>query len=492
MFMATKSLKTRIQLKYDTYANWTTNNPTPLAGELCIVVVPVAAGAVAQEPAILFKVGDGTTPFNTLNFTSGIAADVYDWAKAETKPTYAADEITGLSEYISGEIQDTNTQYKLEQDSDDTHILKLSKKDLNEGDWTVVATITTADTVYDDTALSGRVTALEGLIGSTTVAAQIATAISALDLANTYEAKGAAKAVQGETTATVKSVEDSISTIKDGTSIDSFADVETALAGKQPVGDYATNSEAQGYADAVRDDVDALETKVGTVQEGKTVVQMIEDAQEAATYDDTEVKADIQANTDAIGVLNGEATVEGSVKKTVSDEIAKVIAGAPESFDTLKEVSDWIATHGQNAAQMNSAILALQAILDGIGDTESGEKATVVAYVTDAIAALNIGDYAKAADLTALAGRVTTLEGATHTHANKALLDTYTQTDENLADAVAKKHEHSNKDVLDGITSGKVTEWDNKASADHGHDIADLSQASGYIVFDCGSATVNI
>lgn len=69
MFMATKTLKTRIQLKYDTYANWTTNNPTPLAGELCVVVVPAAAGAVAQEPAILFKVGDGTTPFNTLNFT---------------------------------------------------------------------------------------------------------------------------------------------------------------------------------------------------------------------------------------------------------------------------------------------------------------------------------------------------------------------------------------------------------------------------------------
>ena len=69
--MATKTLKTRIQLKYDTYENWTTNNPTPLAGELCVVVVPAAAGAVAQEPAILFKVGDGTTPFNTLNFTSG-------------------------------------------------------------------------------------------------------------------------------------------------------------------------------------------------------------------------------------------------------------------------------------------------------------------------------------------------------------------------------------------------------------------------------------
>lgn len=248
------------------------------------------------------------------------------------------------------------------------------------------------------------------------------------------------------------------------------ATLATKINGKANVGtaddtsDMDTLKGAKKYADekaaAVQTEVDALEAKVGTVPESKTVVQMIEEAQEAATYDDTEIKSKVQANTDAIGVLNGEATVEGSVKKTVADEIAKVVAGAPESFDTLKELSDWIATHGQDAAEMNSAIVALQNILDGIGDTESGEKATVVAYVTDAIAALNIGDYATAAQLTALAGRVTTLEGASHTHANKELLDTYTQTEANLADAVAKKHIHTNATELDKIANGDKAKWD--------------------------------
>lgn len=248
------------------------------------------------------------------------------------------------------------------------------------------------------------------------------------------------------------------------------ATLATKINGKANVGtaddtsDMDTLKGAKKYADekaaAVQTEVDALEAKVGTVPESKTVVQMIEEAQEAATYDDTEIKSKVQANTDAIGVLNGEATVEGSVKKTVADEIAKVVAGAPESFDTLKELSDWIATHGQDAAEMNSAIVALQNILDGIGDTESGEKATVVAYVTDAIAALNIGDYATAAQLTALAGRVTTLEGASHTHANKELLDTYTQTEANLADAVAKKHVHTNATELDKIANGDKAKWD--------------------------------
>lgn len=285
----------------------------------------------------------------------------------------------------------------------------------------------------------------------------------------------------------------SISGLGDLASKDKVAegDLETALAtkinGKADVGtaddtsDMDTLKGAKKYADekaaAVQTEVDALEAKVGTVPESKTVVQMIEEAQEAATYDDTEIKSKVQANTDAIGVLNGEATVEGSVKKTVADEIAKVVAGAPESFDTLKELSDWIATHGQDAAEMNSAIVALQNILDGIGDTESGEKATVVAYVTDAIAALNIGDYATAAQLTALAGRVTTLEGASHTHANKELLDTYTQTEANLADAVAKKHVHTNATELDKIAAGDKAKWD--AMEQNAKDYAD-GLASNY------------
>lgn len=53
-----------------------------------------------------------------------------------------------------------------------------------------------------------------------------------------------------DNTAAITAAEEAITAIKDGTTIDSFADVETALAGKQAAGDYATKAEAQGYADA--------------------------------------------------------------------------------------------------------------------------------------------------------------------------------------------------------------------------------------------------
>ena len=44
------------------------------------------------------------------------------------------------------------------------------------------------------------------------------------------------------------------------------------------------------------------------------------------------------------------------VNKTVASEIANIVANAPASFDTLKEMSDWINSHSDSAATMNSAI----------------------------------------------------------------------------------------------------------------------------------------
>ena len=43
-----------------------------------------------------------------------------------------------------------------------------------------------------------------------------------------------------------------------------------------------------------------------------------------------------------------------------------------------------------------------------------------------------------------------------HWHNNKSLLDTYTQSEDELADAVYKKHVHSNKSILDLITQAMI------------------------------------
>ena len=115
--MAEKVLNTRVQLKYDTWENWSTTAAQAIVlkkGEVAFVEIPSATGEVTQVPAILMKVGDGVKTFANLPWVKATAADVFPWAKSENKPTYTANEITGLEAFIKNLAdKDTDTQYQL-------------------------------------------------------------------------------------------------------------------------------------------------------------------------------------------------------------------------------------------------------------------------------------------------------------------------------------------------------------------------------------------
>lgn len=136
--------------------------------------------------------------------------------------------------------------------------------------------------------------------------------------------------------------------------------------------DAATLASAKSYTD----------TEIGKVTDSAT----------ALTERVAAVETKAAANETAIGVLNGDENTAGSVKKAVADGIAKIVADAPESFDTLKEISDWISTHSESAAAMNSAIQtnssAITALQTLIGTLPEGVTATtIVAYIQEAVAA---------------------------------------------------------------------------------------------------------
>lgn len=133
------TLNTRIQLKCDTYENWQANDIVLMNGEIGLCVIPADTGAVQSEPTVIAKIGDGTKKFSELDWMSAKAADVYAWAKAATKPTYQASEITGLEDFISGEVKDTNTQYQIVKNGNLG--FKLQKKDIGDPDFTDVNTI---------------------------------------------------------------------------------------------------------------------------------------------------------------------------------------------------------------------------------------------------------------------------------------------------------------------------------------------------------------
>lgn len=216
----------------------------------------------------------------------------------------------------------------------------------------------------------------------------------------------------------------------------SVADFEVAGAAEK------AKTEVMGYVGTIPADAKA-----------KNVVAYIKEAVTAGQYDDSELKANVAANTAAIGTLNG--TGEGSVKKAVADAVASIVADAPEAYDTLKEISDWISSHASDAATMNSQIKTnktdianLKTLIGTLPDTATSKDIVsyIAEYVSKALADSDLSQYAKAADLKAAVGRIDaiekklpTLEAADKTNAdNIAAITTRVTTAEGKITALEK------------------------------------------------------
>lgn len=227
-----KVFQTRIQLKYDTYANWSTNNPILKTGEMAIATVAAGEQSMTNLPNIVLKVGDGTSHYNDLKFVSALAADVHEWAKASTKPVYDASEITGLQKFITDNSDfDTDTQYQLVAVSGATYKYQLQSRAFANGAWGEWANVdgqvidfsgadtrlkSLEDTVDGLTGTSGGIqgainTAISGLhstqnqvAGADGLALEVVQenglikSISGSIAAGTYDAAGAAQAVKDE------------------------------------------------------------------------------------------------------------------------------------------------------------------------------------------------------------------------------------------------------------------------------------------------------
>lgn len=634
--MAEKILNTRVLLKTDTLENWNSSTLALKKGEIAIATVAATAVTGLTEPVVMIKIGeDGVKTFKDLpwNFYAK-ASDVLSACKSES----------ALTAFVNNVIAGAGI-------ASDEAMTALAER------------VTTAE---------GEIDTIQGLVGDTKVATQISNAIAALNLADTYAAKTHTHTkseitdfAHTHTISEVTGLSDSIADAKqaglDATSAlntykntndaavkantDAIAAINNADTGilaqakSYADGKDASIAAAKNAADAAQADVDVLEAKVGTVPDGKTVVQMISDAQTAATYDDTALKGRVSANETAISKLNGlvgdtavatqigtavsnaktelkgsdadtaaSATIAGAKKyadsldsamdarvdalesavgtggsvdtkisnaigkldkedtavtgqyvsavsetdgiitvtradlpdysntyapkththaiadvtglqdaldgkaaaadvTTLSGKVTTLIGAdadksvrtianeelaaqlipenASDSLDTLKEIADWIQKHPGDASAMNTAIEALQ---DKVGDD------TVSAQIGAAIDELKAGDIKSATD------RISALEGKSHEHTNKALLDTYTQTEANLADAVAKKHEHANATELAKFVDGDkakldaavqtVTAGTGLTATKSGTDVAIGFDDTVTFIFDCGSSVM--
>lgn len=106
----------------------------------------------------------------------------------------------------------------------------------------------------------------------------------------------------------------------------------------------------------------------------ETVTQTIE-----ANKEDAESK--IAANADAIAVLNGSESTEGSVAQKISKAINDLINGAPEAFDTLKEISDWISSDETGTAALISKVEANEDAIKAESASREASDNSLKAYV---------------------------------------------------------------------------------------------------------------
>lgn len=457
--MATeKIIQTRILNKIDTLENWGKSTLKIRQGEVCFATVAATAGNGLTEPVVMAKIGTSEEKtFAELPWSFyAKASDVLEAAKDATK----------LTAFINNVIADAG----------------IASSDAMEA---LAGRVTTTEN--DIKALKGD----ENTAGS--VAKAIKDAIDALDLANTYAEK--------EHTHTKDEITDFDHTHTASEITDFDATVKAY--------DYATKTEAQGYADAKDDAIAeakkagtdaaaALETYKGemtTALAGKQDVipentydaygaaaKALEDAKKYADendandnteyhveYDSVNKKIKLVAGADASkmeiptddfikdGMIQTVEIKDNNLVITWNTDAGKSATTIPlsELVDVLTGVDGTTITVNVSADDKISAEVKTGSIKDGHIASDAAIAKGKLA--SDVQTSLGLADSAIQED------DIADLRGASHTH---------TFTDANVEDAIAKKHAHTFVEAeLNKIADGDVAKWN--AAEQNAKDYAD-------------------
>ena len=456
MAVENKRLNTRILLKYDTYENWSTNNPNLLKGEMAIAVIDVSDNTQTHSgqtvPQLLVKVGNGLEgdagKYNSLPFVSGLAADVHSWAKAASKPTYAINEINGAKEYRT--LQGTD-EY--------TWILQARRAQSSDT-WETVSTIDLAKISARIKAVEDRMTTaegdidkLEGTVGDSSgglvkdvadlkaavgeggsVADAITNAINGLDSTKNQVAGADGLALEVvQENGIIKSISGSIA----ANTYDAYGSAST-VEGK--LNDYKTTNDeavqaAQAAADKAQGDVNKevkdrqaaisglkMTAAVEGTQGPGTVVKFVDKVNQEngivsaelgelvfnSAYNAENNKAATMSDiTDTLANLNGAMRFKG-VKESLPADNSGYIGGDVIIVGTKEYVFD-----GTNWVELGDETTA-GTLISGIKGSSTGSAAKTVTAHTQAngVVTLTYSDIAIAeSQVAGLTNKLTTMQG---------------------------------------------------------------------------------
>ena len=325
------------------------------------------------------------------------------------------------------------------------------------------------------TTLSNRVTTAEGAIDA--IEADYLKAADKTELNNAITAEAdRAKGVEGGLETRLAAVE---------------ADYLVEADKTELAGDIAENAAAIA---AIKEDVDAFFADADMTESAKDTLKELQEYIASDESGASAMAASIKQNADDIDALEGRmTTVEGKVTTlegemdTAQSDIAALqaavgdggsvddmIADAVDAEKTAREqaVAGVQAGVNQNATD----ITALEGRMD-TAESDIDQLQEDIALKAAQTTVDGIGNRVTTAE-----GKITTLEGQAHTHANKAILDLITaELKASYDDAVTKAHTHANAAVLDGITSAKVTAWDNSLQSAKDYADSKFVVAENYI-----------
>ena len=209
------------------------------------------------------------------------------------------------------------------------------------------------------------------------------------------------------------------------------AQVASDLAAYQTSNDAAVAANATAISNEVTRATgaeQAINNKIGTVTSGKTVVEMIADAQAAATYDDTALAARVSANEGDLTTLKAGASTEGSVAYQIAQIVNENNNG---SIDTLNEIAAWIVSDTTGAAKMASDISSLSSSkADKVASATSGNFAGLDANGNLTDSGSKASDFATAAQG---AKADTAVQDASYVHTD----NNYTSAEKNKLAAIS-------------------------------------------------------
>lgn len=439
--MAITKINTRVQLKFDTWANW--NSPAgkafiPLKGEVCVCEIPentAATGEVIAEKAYLIKVGDGVTTFGSLPWLSAQAADVHAWAKkseADFKTWLTSSSGPALA--TQSEVAAVNTAINNLDFTDPTASgtatsvitnvsqsngkISATKKNLpTVSDPTASGTsITFIDTVKQD---NGKITATKKTVRSATSSAAGVVILGAAGGAATYEraeaAASAASAAQSAAEAAQSTANTGVTNAKTANDAIAAMDFSSPSASGNTTSFIDTVSQTNGKITATKKTIPGgSSSTAGIVKLGASGGAATYEKAEALASDISTIQSKISnamhflgitttslsdgATTAKITLKTGDTTKE--VTLTSADAGAVVLTAAPSSSGIQYEYV-WTGSAWGQLGQEGSF-----AVKGSIKNSDISSSAAIAATkIASSLSGTNLST-----DITGLDGRLDTAE----------------------------------------------------------------------------------